>query len=590
MPTSSHNVVIPLKIALIYAAVAGLWILFSDELLATLATDPEVLTRLSILKGWLFVIVTAAMLYWLIRRYVIAVLNRDETLREIVQGVSAMTGEEFFASLVQKLAEKLQADFVLVGELLNGTTRVRTIAAFGMGRPMRNFEYDLAGTPCAEVISGNSAGSCGYTVGAAGKFPPGHPLAGLNVEGCICTPLRNSAGEAMGLISVLSSQPLKEYGMADSLFRIFASRAAAEMERRRTELKLLEHEQQMENQFLQLTTIFDSVNAIIYVADLTTHELLYVNRFGIDLFGKDWRGKRCYEVIQAGQADPCSFCTNDLLVSGGEPQPPYIWEFQNTVTGTWYQCIDRAIRWTDGRLVRMEIAFDISERKGIEQLKDEMVSAVSHEMRTPLTAMLGYTEFMLDNDVPPKEQKEYLRTVYQETERLNELIGNFLDLQRLKLRPEPSPVTHLPVGGLLKEAATLFGANPDKHRFEVAPASDLPQVMGNAGQLHQVLINLISNAIKYSPEGTTIILGARRDGENVVIWVGDEGIGIPAELREKIFDRFYRIDNTDRRMIGGAGLGLALVREIVTAHHGRVWVESALSKGSTFYVELPAVE
>jgi signal transduction histidine kinase len=145
------------------------------------------------------------------------------------------------------------------------------------------------------------------------------------------------------------------------------------------------------------------------------------------------------------------------------------------------------------------------------------------------------------------------------------------------------------VGGLLKEAATLFGANPDKHLFEVAPASDLPQVMGNAGQLHQVLINLISNAIKYSPEGTTITLGARSEGENVVIWVGDEGIGIPAELREKIFDRFYRIDNTDRRMIGGAGLGLALVREIVTAHHGRVWVESALGKGSTFYVELPAV-
>ncbi|HYS44256.1 MAG TPA: ATP-binding protein [Geobacteraceae bacterium] len=424
MHTLPDNVNIPLKIALIYAVVAGLWILFSDELLASLFADPATIIRVSIIKGWLFVILTAVMLYWLIRRYVSEVLQRDKALH---------------------------------------------------------------------------------------------------------------------------------------------------------------------NQFTQMTTIFDSVNAIIYVADLANHEILFLNRFGIELFGNDWRGKHCYEVLQAGQADACSFCTNELLVVGGEPQPPYVWEFQNSVTGRWYQCIDRAIRWPDGRLVRMEIAFDISERKDMEQLKDEMVSAVSHEMRTPLTAMLGYTEFMLENEVPPAEQKEYLRTVYLETERLNELIGNFLDLQRLKLRPEPLYMAHQSVELLLREAATLFSANPLKHKLAVECPPDLPHVVGNAGQLHQLLVNLVSNAIKYSPEGTAITLGAHREGGNVVIWVRDEGMGVPAELCDKIFERFYRIDNTDRRMIGGAGLGLALVREIVAAHNGRVWVESTVGKGSTFYVELPAI-
>jgi two-component system phosphate regulon sensor histidine kinase PhoR len=351
----------------------------------------------------------------------------------------------------------------------------------------------------------------------------------------------------------------------------------------------LEAERALQNQFSQLTTIFDSINAIVYVADLETYEILYLNRFGSALFGADWHGKSCYEIFQANRQAPCTFCTNEQLVADGEPLPAYIWEFQNNSTGRWYQCIDRAIRWTDNRLVRLEIAFDISERKGIEKMKDELVSAVSHEMRTPLTAMLGYTEFMLDNEVPQGKQQEFLRTIHNETERLNELIGNFLDLQRLKMRPVPPDVMHLSVEALLKETADLFGAVPEKHRIILDCPPGLPQVIGNAGQLHQVLANLVSNAVKYSPEGTTITLCASREGESVILRVEDEGIGVPADMQERIFERFYRIDNTDRRLVGGAGLGLALVREIVAAHSGRVWVESPSGKGSTFCVSLPAV-
>ncbi|MCM2357683.1 MAG: ATP-binding protein [Geobacteraceae bacterium] len=591
MPKPSENALIPLKIASIYAAVAGIWIIFSDELLAALVADPVTLIRLSILKGWLFVIVTAVLLWWLIRRYVTALLQRDATLQEIVQGVSAATGEEFFASLAKHLAGTLRTDFALVGELTGETPpRIRTIAMFGKGRPMANFEYSLTGTPCAEAITGKGNGAgCFFSEGVTRKFPADHLLVEMGVEGCICTPLRDSAGQTMGVMAALSCRPMKEKALADSLFQIFATRAAAELERRRTELKLREREHLLEQQFTQLTTIFDSVSAVIYVADLATHELLYLNKFGVSLFGENWQGKRCYEFLQAGQEDPCSFCTSESLAIDGEPRPPYVWEFQNSVTGRWYQCIDRAIRWPDGRLVRMEIAFDISERKDMEQMKDELVSAVSHEMRTPLTAMLGYTEFMLENEVPPAEQKEYLRTVHHETERLSELIGNFLDLQRLKLRPEPFNVRRLAVETLLSEAAALFGAAPQRHRLTVDCPPGLPQIVGNSGQLHQVLVNLISNAIKYSPEGSAISLGAVREGESVVIRVTDEGMGIPAELQDKIFEKFYRIDNTDRRMVGGAGLGLALVREIVTAHGGRVWVESTLGKGSTFFVELPAL-
>ena len=415
-------IAIPLKIALIYVIVAECWIFFSDSLVASLFSDPAIITRIEMVKGGSFVLITAIMLFWLIRRYVASLLHRDEVL---------------------------------------------------------------------------------------------------------------------------------------------------------------------DTQFSQLTTIFDEVNALIYVADLNTYELLYLNKYGTELFGSDWKGKNCYVLLQKGQTGPCSFCTNERLMVKDELMLPLAWETRNTVTGRWYQCIDRAIRWPDGRLVRMEIAFDISERKQMEQLKDEMISAVSHEMRTPLTAMLGYLEYMLENDVLPDLQKEYLRTVYDESERLNELIGTFLDLQRLKMRPEQFPTSLVPVATLVQEAFGFFGAHPLKHHLVVESFPDLPRIRGNSVQLHQVLVNLISNAIKFSPEGSTITIGAEHAEDDIVLRVRDEGMGVPPDMREKIFERFFRIDNSDRRMVGGTGLGLALVREIAAAHGGRVWVESP-GKGSVFCMQLPS--
>ena len=232
---------------------------------------------------------------------------------------------------------------------------------------------------------------------------------------------------------------------------------------------------------------------------------------------------------------------------------------------------------------------DITERKEMERLKDEMISAVSHEMRTPLTAMLGYTEFMLGNELGPQRQKEYLTILYKETELLDELIGSFLDLQRFKSRQGPIACRPLAIAPLLAETAALFAASQLHHLTVDCPA-DLPPVWGNDNHLRQVFNNLVSNAVKYSPEGGEVRLGARLEDDNNIITVRDEGIGIPPRAREIIFDRFYRVDNSDRRTIGGTGLGLALVREIVTAHGGRVWVESEEGKGSTFIVSLPTAK
>jgi hypothetical protein len=216
-----------------------------------------------------------------------------------------------------------------------------------------------------------------------------------------------------------------------------------------------------------------------------------------------------------------------------------------------------------------------------------MISAVSHEMRTPLTAMLGYIEFMIDNRVDEVQTREYLGIVLEEAERLNELIDNFLDMQRLKARQEIGDYKSLDVRPLLEQAATLFASASNKYRITVDASAELPLIVGNDDDIRTVLDNLLSNAIKFSPKGGNIVVGARPEDGNVTLWVKDEGIGIPPEVQDRIFDPFYRVDNTARRTTGGTGLGLALVKKIVLAHGGRAWVESAVGKGSTFYVSLP---
>ncbi len=705
--SKNYGALIPLKIALVYAVVAGLWVLLSDEALNLLIKDPATITRLSIIKGWLFTVVTAILLYLLVYRYMSALQRKDDKLFEIVQGVSAATGEAFFQSLVRKLSELLNADYVLVGNLTGeGMTKVKTIAVFGKGSPRENIEYDLAGTPCADVVSGEGK-MCFHPSGAAAQFPQDHLLVGMGVESYMGTPLRDVDGHVMGIMAILNCRPFESRDEAEAMFRIFAVRAAAELERKHRvddlkaaearyrllfesnphpmwvydleslaflavndaavihygysreeffamtikdirpvediprlldsisrvspgfgqsgywlhrkkdgmviDVEITSHtlsfdgkaaklvlandvterlraETALLTQFSQISTIFDSLNAIVYVADMEDYRLLYMNKYAASIFGSDWQDKFCYEVLQEGRTKPCDFCTNDRLVQDGEPLPPCIWELQNARSGRWYQCTDKAIRWVNGQLVRMEIAVDITEHKDMERLKDEMVSAVSHEMRTPLTAILGFTEFMLEHKLPRQEQETYLGTMQREAMRLNDLIGNFLDLQRLSARNHSFAFMPLEIGAVLKEAVDLFQSTSQKHRLITDCPADLPKVRGDSRQLYHAITNLISNAIKYSPNGGTVTIAARLKGGMVVVSVSDEGIGIPAEELERIFEKFYRVDNTDRRTIGGTGLGLSLVREIVHTHQGKVWVESEPGKGSSFFIALPVAE
>lgn len=244
-----------------------------------------------------------------------------------------------------------------------------------------------------------------------------------------------------------------------------------------------------------------------------------------------------------------------------------------------------AFLWKERPMI-IQIIRDISERQKIAAMKDEMLSAVSHEMRTPLTAMLGFTEFMLENEMTPEQMVEYIGIIHKESERLKGLIDNLLTFQSLRAGFGMRSFRVVEVPSLIHQAASLFERCAD-HRFTIAVPDDLPPILGDEEKLLQALENLVSNACKYSSAGSGIEIGADVSDGAIVVWVRDEGPGIPLEAQEQIFDRFFRIDNKDGRRIGGTGLGLPLVKEIVSLHDGQVWVESAPGLGSAFLMRFP---
>lgn len=230
---------------------------------------------------------------------------------------------------------------------------------------------------------------------------------------------------------------------------------------------------------------------------------------------------------------------------------------------------------------------EVEERRKAEVLKDELVATVSHELRTPLSSLLGFAELMLDRNFDSTQQREFLEIIHNETLRLTQLINDFLDLQRIESGRMKYDFAGVDMASLLREASAIYGLDASHHRFAMDVQPDLPAAHADPDRIRQVLANLCSNAVKFSPDGGPIVIRARLDGGMIEVSVKDEGIGIPADVIPRLFQKFSRADNADTRRIGGTGLGLALIREIVTAHGGRTWVESVPGLGSTFFFTLP---
>ncbi len=225
-----------------------------------------------------------------------------------------------------------------------------------------------------------------------------------------------------------------------------------------------------------------------------------------------------------------------------------------------------------------------------DALKTKLLSAVSHDLRTPLTGIKALATTLLQDglSLPPEEVRDALEGINEETDRMTRLIGNLLDLSRIDagvLRPsrEPVLVPDLIDDTLHRLTSLLTGRDVRREIVGELPVAHLDYV-----QIQQVLVNLIENAVRYTPAGSSITVGAgARDW--LEIWVADHGTGIPAEQREAVFDRFYRLEHHERER-HGTGMGLAISRGLAQAHDGRLWVEETPGGGATFRLQVPIHE
>jgi signal transduction histidine kinase len=223
----------------------------------------------------------------------------------------------------------------------------------------------------------------------------------------------------------------------------------------------------------------------------------------------------------------------------------------------------------------------------LNKTKSDFVSVVSHEFRTPLTGIQGFSEMIRDEQVTIEEAKDFANDINVDAKRLARMISEMLDLDRMESGRMGTDREQVDLVPLIQDAIHRQAASAPKHQFGTEIEPGLPKIWADRDRVTQVMTNLLSNAVKYSPEGGAVTVGARSEKNMAHVWVRDQGLGIPAGSLEEVFERYSRLHTTKARTIQGTGLGLPIVREICKLHGGHAWVESEVGQGSTFHVTLP---
>lgn len=342
--------------------------------------------------------------------------------------------------------------------------------------------------------------------------------------------------------------------------------------------------------------ILDSIReAVIYIEP--GKEDVFVNRPLYDLFPELQFGtaktetlQGCLNTIHAVVDEPEAFSRYvEAVLQGEVPKDSLQFSIREQVV--FIQFYVESIEIEGVRKGTMLVLRDVTKETEMDRLKSELVSTVSHELRTPLSSIYGFTELMLNRDIDVSRQDRYLKTIHSETERLANLVNDFLDVQRMESGTQSYQKGLIDLRPLLEETTQFYAASTAQHTITFCAHDDAsyPLIEADEEKMKQLMNNLLNNAVKYSPLGGNIEVALTVEHQYVQIDVRDEGIGIPSNALAKLFEKFYRVDNSDSRKIGGTGLGLAICKEIVEGHGGNISVASVEKRGSTFTVKLPHI-
>jgi PAS domain S-box-containing protein len=362
-------------------------------------------------------------------------------------------------------------------------------------------------------------------------------------------------------------------------------------------------------------TVLESIDATIYVADMQTYEILYMNEQMKRVFGADFTGQICHRVFRH-EPRQCAVCTNDRLVDAdGNPTGVCVWESRNPVMNRWYVNYDRAIRWVDGRMVRLQVATDITDQKTMESERQNyeariqqaqkmeaigtLAGGIAHDFNNILSAVLGYAELALIDAANDPRLVGNIRQIHAAGTRARELVQQILTFSR----QEEKALKPLQMGLQIKEALKMLRSSlPTTIEIVAHIAGKVDNVLADPTQIHQIVMNLCANAAQAMEEKGGVLtvgltqeilttedaraLGDLKAGDYARLTVQDTGGGIPADILDKIYQPYF----TTKEKGKGTGLGLAVVHGIVQSYGGDIRVESVAGRGTTFHVYLPTIK
>ncbi len=335
------------------------------------------------------------------------------------------------------------------------------------------------------------------------------------------------------------------------------------------------------NELLKLETIIEHIEDGVMILDDQLHILLLnpAMRRAFGLWQEDYQGKSVLEVIPHPDL-------RALLTSSESTTIPH-----------------HEIAFDDGRVYHAQhtkipgvgsavTTQDITYLRQIDRLKSEFINTISHDLRSPLTAVLGYVELLERVGTLNDAQREFVQRVQTSIQNITALVNDLLELGRIEAGVDVQKEL-LPLESLVQLAVETYdslAAEKGLHLHVSLPADGQSvEMRGDPIRLRQMIDNLLNNAIKYTPEGGEITVELEKQNGQAILRISDTGPGIPPADQPHIFEKFYRATNVPKG-VGGSGLGLAIVKSIVDSHHGRIWVESILGKGSTFVVVLPTYQ
>jgi PAS domain S-box-containing protein len=331
--------------------------------------------------------------------------------------------------------------------------------------------------------------------------------------------------------------------------------------------------------------------AAIYEIDIKTRKFLTVNDAMVAITGFSREALLAMDPadITVGDSRKLFEKRSEMTGSGRKPEAAVEYKIK-TKDGRVLDAVLSVTFMTDeqGQFVSATVvAYDVTERKRAEELKDEFIGMVSHELKTPLTVVSGAISVAMTENLPEEEKNILLEDAAWGAETMADIVDNLLELSRWQAKRLTLITEPLDVGQVISRIIERLSSKLEKHQLVTDIAPDLPEVKADRTRVERILDNLMSNAIKYSPDGGEVRVSARQQQKEIVFSVRDQGIGISAADQVKLFQVFQRLENPSWTGIQGVGLGLVVCKRLVEAHGGRIWVESEPGKGSTFYFTLP---